>query len=350
MATNIKIGNRLIGENRPVFIIAEAGVNHNGDIRLAKKLIDAAAAAGADAVKFQTFTPELLVTKTAEPAEYQSKNIGKAETQFQMLKRLELSRPNHFILRDYCEKKKIIFLSTPFSEPDADFLEKLKAPAFKVSSGDFNNLPFLRHLAKKGKPLIVSSGMSTLPEVRAAVKAIKQTGNNKIIVLHCTSTYPAAPADLNLRAIKTIRDELKVSVGYSDHSEGSMASILAVALGACLIEKHFTLDKNMAGPDHKASLNPEELKSFVKSVRQAEVMLGSFEKKCSPQEANSRLSGRKSIVANRAIPAGAIITRSDLIMKRPGFGLSPAAIGKVVGKIAKKNIKNDIIITWEMIK
>jgi N-acetylneuraminate synthase len=350
MVKNIKIGSKFIGEKQPVFVIAEVGVNHNGDLNLAKKLIDAATKSGADAVKFQTFTAELLVTKTAKQAAYQTRNIGKVETQHDMLKRLELNKSDYYVLRDYCRKKKIIFLSTPFSEPDADFLEKLGVPAYKTSSGDLDNLPFLKHLAKKGKPMIVSSGMSSLAELKAAIKTVKETGNQRIIVLHCTSNYPAAPANLNLRALKTMQTELGILTGYSDHSLGITASLLAVALGACVIEKHFTLDKSMVGPDHKASLNPAELDKLVKLVREAEVMLGSFEKKCVPAEEDSKISGRKSIVAKRNLPAGTIIAASDLIMKRPGSGISPAEINKIIGRRAKRNIFKDKTITWGMIK
>lgn len=346
----IKINNKFIGKNSQVFIIAEAGVNHNGKIGLAKKLIDVAVKCGADAVKFQTFTAELLVTRTAEQAAYQSKNIGKTETQYKMLKRLELSEQDHYVLRDYCKEKNIIFLSTPFSEKDVDFLEIVGVPAYKISSGDLTALPLLRHVAKKRKPMIISSGMSTLEEIRAAIKTIKKEGSRDLVILHCTSNYPADPANLNLRAIKTIKEEFGALVGYSDHSEGNLASLLAVALGACVIEKHFTFDKAMAGPDHKASLNPAELENFVKSIRQAEVMLGSSEKKCSLEEENSKISGRKSIVAASDIPAGAAITKDDLIMKRPGSGISPAEIKEVIGKSAKMNILKDTIITWEMIK
>lgn len=350
MLKNIKIGNKFIGENQPVFIIAEAGVNHNGDIKLAKKLVDVAIDCGADAVKFQTFTTELLVTETAEQSVYQTKNIDKIESQYKMLKKLELSQSNFRSLRDYCKKKKIIFLSTSFSEPDADFLEKLGVPAFKISSGDIDNPPFLKHLALKGKPLIISSGASSLEEIKTAIKAIKKAGHQDLVILHCISNYPAAPGSLNLRAIKTIQAEFGCLTGYSDHSEGIMAGALAAALGACVVEKHFTFDKKMAGPDHKASLDPAELANFVKLIRQAEVMLGSSEKKFLPVEENSKISGRKSIVAKNNIPAGAIIKAGDLIMKRPGSGLRAAELDRVIGKIAKKSIKYDTIITWEMIK
>lgn len=350
MVKNIKIGNKFVGEKQPVFIIAEAGVNHNGDIKLAKKLIDVAIECGADAVKFQTFTTELLATKTAKQAVYQSKNLGQKETQYAMLKRLELSESDFRALSDYCEKKKIIFMSTPFSEKDADFLKKVGVPAYKISSGEITNLPFLRYAAQKGEPIILSSGMSSLEEIRTAVNTMVKAGNRDLVVLHCTSNYPAAPTSLNLRAIKTIQAEFGALVGYSDHSEGDMASTLAVALGACVIEKHFTLNKNFSGPDHQASLNPKELKSFIKSIRQAEIMLGSFEKKCTLEEANSKVSGRKSIVAKKSILAGTVMNYSDLIMKRPGSGISPAEIDRVAGRIAKQNIKNDTIITWEMIK
>ena len=290
------------------------------------------------------------MTKRAEQAAYQSKNIGKVEPQYKMLKRLKLSRKAHYTLRDYCKKKKIIFLSTPFSEPDADFLETVGVPAFKTSSGDIDNLPFLKHLAKKGRPMIVSAGTSSLGEIKTAVKTIKKAGNKDLIILHCTSNYPADAASLNLRALKTLQAEFDGLVGYSDHSEGSMASLLAVALGACVIEKHFTLDKNMAGPDHKASLNPAELKKFVKAIREAEIMLGSSEKKCVPEEADAKALGRKSIVAKRDILAGSVINANDLIMKRPGSGLPALELEKVIGRTAKQDIKNDTIITWKMLK
>lgn len=350
MVKNIKIGDKIIGENQPVFIIAEAGVNHNGDVKLAKKLIDTAVDCGADAVKFQTFTAELVVTRTAVQAAYQSRNMGKTESQYEMIKQLELNEKDFQVLRDYCSKKKIMFLSTPFSEPDADFLEKLNVPAFKTSSGDIDNLPFLKHLAQKGQPLIVSSGTASLEEIRTAVALIKKAGNQDLVILHCTSNYPAAPESLNLRAIRTIQNEFGLLTGYSDHSESCLVSALAVALGASVIEKHFTLDKNLPGPDHKASLNPVELKDFVKTIRQAEIMLGSFEKKCYSEEISSKKLGRRSIVAKRPIPAGTVIALGDLIMKRPASGLPSAEIEKVIGKIAKQNIKNDTIITWEMIK
>ncbi len=346
---HIEIENKIIGAGQPVFIIAEAGVNHNGDLKTAKKLVDVAMAAGADAVKFQTFTAELVVTSTAEQAEYQTKNIGKKESHFAMLKRLELPREFHPIIQKYCKKKGIIFLSTPFSESDADFLETLNVPAYKFSSGDLNNIPFLKHVAKKGKPMIIATGMANLAETRQAVQAVLEEGNDQIIILHSTSNYPPSPSSLNLHVITTLWKELGgIPVGYSDNgSEGNSADIIAVALGACVLEKHFTLDKNMTGPDHKASLDPQELRALVKAIRDTELMLGSFEKKCSPEEEPTRAIARKSIVAKKTISPGKIITNEDVIVKRPGTGIPPTELALVIGKKACQTIVADTIISWK---
>lgn len=349
MTKKIKIGSKFIGENQPVFIIAEAGVNHNGDFNMALKMVDVALEAGVDAVKFQTFIPELVVTEQGEQAHYQAKNTGKKESMMDMIKPLALTRENFLALKKYCAKKNIMFLSTPFSEPDADFLETLNVPVYKVSSGDITNTPLLERIAKKAKPIILSTGMSSLAEVRTAVKAIFKTGNHDLILLHCTSNYPANPVSLNLRAITTLAEEFGLVVGYSDHSAGNLASSLAVALGASVIEKHFTLDKNLPGPDHKASLDPKELKNFVKAIRQAEIMLGSPEKKCLAIEKDCQSCGRRSIVAATDIPAGKVITKKDLVMKRPGTGITPTQINKVIGQVTKNKIKNDTIITWDLL-
>lgn len=347
MLKQIKIENKFIGKNQPVFIIAEAGVNFNGDLGIAKRLIDEAATAGADAVKFQTFKAELLVTDSAPQADYQAKNIGKTESQSAMLKRLELPRQWHAELMDYCRQKKIIFLSAPFSEDDADFLESINVPAFKIPSGEINNFPYLENLAKKGKPIILATGMSSLEEVKSALKIFDKAGNHNVVVLHCTSNYPASPRSLNLRAIPTLQTETGGLVGYSDHSVGYIADIAAAALGACVIEKHFTLDKNMEGPDHKASLNPKELRAMVKAVREAELMLGSSEKKITSEELSTRNVARKSVISKRKIARGAIISKDDLIIKRPGNGIPPTRLNDVVGKKARINIAVDTLIMEE---
>ncbi|MEK7084801.1 MAG: N-acetylneuraminate synthase [Patescibacteria group bacterium] len=348
MTTPLHIGTRLIGNGTPVFIIAEAGVNHNGDLAIAKKLIDAAADAGADAVKFQTFTAELLVTKSAPQAEYQIQNTGKTESQFDMLKRLELPRGWHSVLQTYAGEKGLIFLSTPFSETDADFLETLNVPAFKIPSGEITNIPYLEHIARFGKPMIVSTGMATLEEVREAVTAIRDAGNDMIVVLHSTSNYPPSPASLNLLAIQTLRDELKkwsIPIGYSDNgTPGFIADVIAVALGACIVEKHFTVDKNFPGPDHRASLGPKELKDMINAIRLTEVMLGTGEKKPADEEASIAAVARKSIVAARDIPKGARIAREDITTRRPGTGLSPKLFDSLIGKKAARDIGEGSLI------
>lgn len=347
---NIDIENNIIGKNRPVFIIAEAGVNHNGKFDLAKKLIDVAKNAGADAVKFQSFQADILSTKTAVQCSYQKENIGQEESQYKMLKRLELPRKFHAPLKEYCREKKIVFLSTPFSEDDADYLENLGVAAFKIPSGEINNYPYLKHIAKKGKPMIVSTGMSTMEEVKRAINIIKENGNKKIILLHCTTNYPASPESLNLKVIKTMQKELDVPIGYSDHSEGSIAGIATVALEACIIEKHFTLDRDMEGPDHKASLEPRELKAMIKAIRKTELMLGDEIKKCTDEEIGTLKVIRKSIVAKRNLKKDKIITLDDLIIKRPGTGIPPNEIDKILGKKTVKKINEDSLIIPDDLK
>lgn len=346
--TKIKIGSRIISQNHKVFIIAEAGVNHNGRLDVALRLIDEASKAGADAIKFQTFTPELLVSKTARQAEYQTRNTKKKETQLAMLRNLNLSRKYYPLIQNRCIEKGLIFLSTPYSEADADFLEKLSVPAYKISSGDITNLPFLEHVAKKGKPVIISTGAADFIEVKQALQVIRQTRNKQIVVLHSTSNYPPSSASLNLRIITTFWRQLKrygVLVGYSDNgSKGMNADVIATALGACIIEKHFTLDKNMAGPDHKASLSTLELKRLVEAIRETEIMLGSYKKKCTPEEKSSRILGRRSIFSRHLIHKGSILTKEDLIMKRPGIGISPKWLNKVIGKKIRVDIPADVII------
>lgn len=346
MIKSIKIGNKLIGRKEPVFIIAEAGVNHNGLLKNALKLVDAAAAAGADAVKFQTFRAEEVVTARGEMAEYQIKNIGREESQVEMLRRLELPDDFYGPIIKRCQEKKIIFLSTPHGGFNSiDWLNRLKAPAYKFGSGDLTNLPILEYAAKLGKPLILGTGMATLSEVREAVKAIKKTGNDQIILLHCTTDYPCRFKDVNLLAMRTMMKELPALVGYSDHTLGIQVPIMAATEGACLIEKHFTLNRNLPGPDHKASLEPAELKAMVKAVRLAKIILGSSVKSPVLSELPAIKIARKSIVASKDIKKGEIFSRKNLAIKRPGNGLSPKFWPKILGSKAKKNFAADELIT-----
>lgn len=338
----IKIGSKKIGKNQPVFVIAEAGVNHNGSLNLAKKLVDIAKKAGADAVKFQTFHAEQVVSLRAKKAEYQ--NRAKGKTQYEMLKKLELSFNDFQELKKYCDKKKIIFLSTPHSEDAIDFLGTL-VPVYKIASADLTNLPFLEIVAKKKKPIILSTGMSTLKEVKEAVKIIKKAGNNRIILLHCVANYPCLLEQANLRAMLSLKKEFKdLLVGYSDHTLGIIVPIMAVAVGARVLEKHFTLDKNLSGPDHKTSSSPKELEDMVKMIRSAEKALGNGIKKPNKNEEKIKKTGRKSIIAKKDVKKSNKINRDMLIIKRPGTGILPKYIDRVIGKIAQKNIKKDSLI------
>ena len=339
----IKIGNKIIREGNPCFIIAEAGVNHNGDIKLAKKLVDVAKEAGADAVKFQTFKAENVVTENAAMASYQKRNIKKKETQQEMLKEIELDYKDFIRLKKYCDKKKIIFLSTPHSEDAIDFLEDL-VPVYKVGSGDLTNLPFLEKIAKKKKPIILSTGMATLSEVKEAVRTIKRAKNNKIILLHCTTNYPCSLEEVNLRAMLTLKKEFNLPVGYSDHTLGILVPVMAVTMGARVLEKHFTLDKHLPGPDHKASLEPDELKEMIKTIRNVEKTLGNGIKKPTRSEEKIKKVARKSIVAKVDIPKGVKITKDMLDIKRPGTGIEPKYLKRIIGRKSKKNIKKDELI------
>ena len=346
MNTSIKIAERVVGDGKPTFIIAEAGINHNGDVELAKRLIDVAVKAGADAVKFQTFKAEEVTTKYAPKAEYQIKNTDSDESQYEMVKKLELDESDFREIRDYARRKNIVFLSTPFDFESVDFLDELGVPAFKVSSTDLTNIPFLEYVAEKGKPIILSTGMGTLGEVERAVNAIKSTGNEKIVLLHCVTDYPAKFECLNLRVIQTLRNAFKLPVGFSDHSLGVYAPIAAVALGAVVIEKHFTLDKTLPGPDHKASLEPEELMEMVKAIRLVEAALGDGVKRPTPEEEKIKIAARRSIVARVRIPKGTIISEDMLSFKRPGIGLSPEYYRKLIGRRARKDIEEDELIYW----
>ena len=327
-----------------VFIIAEAGVNHNGEFELAKKLVDAAVEAGVDAVKFQTFKAEKLVCKNAEKADYQKETTGRSESQFDMLKKLELTEEMHTQLLGYCREKGILFLSTPFDEESVDYLTGLGMEIMKIPSGEMTNYPYLRKMAQTGKKVILSTGMSDIEEVKAAVAVLKEYGSNDIAVLHCNTEYPTPYADVNLKAMLTLRDELEIEVGYSDHTLGIEIPVAAVAMGAGIIEKHFTLDKSMAGPDHKASLEPHELKQMVLAIRNVEAALGDGIKVPSASERKNTAIARKSIVAKYRIEKGQIFTEDNLTTKRPGTGISPMRWNEVIGTVAQRSYDEDELI------
>ncbi|WP_416176249.1 N-acetylneuraminate synthase [Clostridium sp.] len=336
-------------DSNHIFIIAEAGVNHNGDIDIAKKLVDVAVSSGADAIKFQTFKAENLVTKNAPKAEYQKNNTGNGN-QYEMLKSLELSLEQHIILKNYCKKKGIMFISTPFDFESVDLLEKVDVPLYKISSGDLTNIPLLKYISKLKKPMIISTGMANLGEVEEAVRSVKECGNNQIALLHCTSNYPTEYEDVNLNAMITLKNAFKLPVGYSDHTVGIEVAIAAAAMGAKIIEKHFTLDKNMQGPDHKASLNPEELIKMISCIRNIEKAFGDGIKRCNKSEENVRRLARKSIVASRKINSGEVLSYKDITFKRPANGISPSFEDMIIGKKAIHDIDVDEFITFNNVK
>jgi N-acetylneuraminate synthase len=345
---NLEIAGRSVGMDATCFIIAEAGVNHNGSIDLARKMVEAAAHAGADAVKFQTFRAAELVIADAPKAEYQARNDSAGESQLAMLRRLELSEAAHHELIECCRTQGVMFLSTPFEAASADFLEQIGLPAFKVPSGEVTNLPFLELLARKGRPLLLSTGMATLAEVADAVAAIRASGNPPLALLHCVSNYPADPAHVNLRAMRTMQEEFRVPVGYSDHTLGNEVAFAAVALGACIIEKHFTLDRALPGPDHAASLEPGELAAVVRGIRNVEAAMGDGRKIPAPSEAGTAAVARKSLVAARAIRVGEIVTCELLATRRPGTGLPPGVLKELLGLRARTDIVAGALVTREM--
>ncbi len=329
-----------------VFIIAEAGVNHNGSIELAKKLIDVASEAGADAVKFQTFKTEKLVSKNAQKAEYQKETSGANESQYEMLKKLELDVATHQELMQYCKSKNILFLSTPFDHESIDLLHTLGLEIFKVPSGEITNLPYLRHIGSLEKKVILSTGMADIGEIEDALNILTKAGTQKanITVLHANSMYPTPMEDVNLRAMSNIGRTFDIAYGYSDHTLGIEVDIAAVALGASVIEKHFTLDKTMEGPDHKASLEPDELKAMVQGIRNIEKALGSSIKKPSPSEIPNIVMARKSIVAAKNIKKGEKFTEENLTIKRPAGGISPMRWDEVLGTLAQRDYEEDEVI------
>ena len=322
-----------------VYIIAEAGVNHNGSLELAYQLIDIAVKSKADAIKFQTFNSNKLVSGKAEKAEYQKETTGKNETQLEMLKKLELSYDNFRLISKKCKEVGIEFISTPFDLDSVDFLDSLGVTTFKVGSGDLTNFLLLKKIAEKNKKIILSTGMSSMDEVKKSVEFIKHYSSNELIVLHCVSCYPTNKEDLNLNCIKTMKNELNIPIGFSDHTKDEIASLYAVCSGAEYIEKHFTIDKNMEGPDHRASLNPEELNNFVKKIRDCEAMLGNGNKKCTENEEKNKKVVRRSLFFSKDLKKGDIITENDLIALRPYNGICVSKFGEILGKELIQDVK-----------
>ena len=327
-----------------VYIIAEAGVNHNGSLDLAKQLVDVAAEAGADAVKFQTYVPENLVSRYAEKADYQKVTTDKAESQLDMLRKVMLKKEWYQELIDYAEAKGIQFISTPFDLESIDFLATLNLPLYKIPSGEITNLPYLEKIGELGKPVILSTGMSDMNEVRKAVDILKRNGCPKVSVLHCNTQYPTPFEDVNLVVMDSLKEQLKLEVGYSDHTLGIEVPIAAVGMGAMIIEKHFTLDKTMKGPDHKASLEPGELIAMVRGIRNIEKAIGSGDKRVTESEQGNKGIVRKSIVAKRDIKKGAVFSDDNITVKRPGTGISPMRWYEVIGKTAIHDFKEDELI------
>ncbi len=342
----VKVGNRKIQEQTGVFIVAEAGVNHNGSLSRALEMVDIAAQARADAVKFQTFEAEEVVTKYAKLAEYQKRNLGKPISQLAMIRSLELSEKDFHKIADRCRQKNILFLSTPHGgAKSVDLLESLGVAAYKIGSGDLTNYLLLKRVAKTGKPIILSTGMATLDEIRGALSFLHANGNNQIVVLHTTTNYPCPPDEVNLRAMLTMMHILEEPVGFSDHTNSDLAAIAATVLGMALYECHFTLDKNLPGPDHKASASPEELTHRILAIHTVQILLGSSEKTPTFSETHSMRSlVRKSLVYARNLPKGHALTESDLAAKRPGLGMSPAEFEQVVGTTLTRPVKKDQLV------
>lgn len=343
------IGERRIGPGASVFIVAEAGVNHNGDPALARRLVDAAAECGADAVKFQTFSVDALLTRGAPKAGYQVETTGAGESQRDMLARLELSLEVLAELKDRAAKHGLIFFSAPFDEESADVLDALGVVLFKVPSGEITNLPLLRHVAAKARPMILSTGMSSLEEVEQAVAAIRSAGDPPLAVLHCLSAYPAPAAETNLRAMDTLAARLGCPIGFSDHTLGIEIAVAAAARGAQIIEKHLTLDTSLTGPDHRASLDPPAFAAMVRAIRKVESAIGDGVKRPMPSEADTRRVARKSLVAARALRAGESLAAGDIVIKRPGTGISPAELPRLLGCRLTRDVAADEVIPWEAV-
>jgi N-acetylneuraminate synthase/N,N'-diacetyllegionaminate synthase len=340
------VQHRPVGGSAPVFIVAEAGVNHNGDPALATRLVDAAADAGADAVKFQTFSARALVSPQAPKAAYQRETTGSAESQLDMLARLELSLEQHAALQAHAAGRGLLFFSTPFDEASADLLQSLGVLLFKLPSGEITNLALLRHVAAKGRPIILSTGMSTLDEVTEAVAAIREAGDPPLALLHCLSAYPAPVSEMNLRAMDTLRARFGCPVGLSDHTLGIEIAVAAVARGAAIVEKHLTLDRNLPGPDHRASLDPRDFTAMVRAIRSVEAALGDGIKRPMPSETDTRAVARKSLVAARAIRAGQTLTADLIAIRRPGTGIPPGDLARVLGRRVRRGLAAGEVIEW----
>ncbi len=347
---NIEFDGLEIGPGRPCVIIAEAGVNHNGSVDTALRMVDAAADCGADAVKFQSFKTDALITPGAPKSEYQLKTTAREESQGEMLRRLELDRDAHERLFARARERGIRFLSSPFDEASADLLEAIGVGAFKLASGAITNLPLLEHVAHKQLPVILSTGMSKLEEVEDAMRVLKRVGNDQVALLHCVSNYPARPEDCNLRAMRALELAFDAPVGFSDHTMGVEAALAAVALGACIIEKHFTLDRSMPGPDHAASVEPDGLRALIAGARTVQAALGDGCKKPMERESENRATGRVSLVAREAIPAGTVLTRDHLCCKRPGSGISPMMLEKIIGRRTRTEIEMDSLLEWSQLE
>lgn len=346
----LNIGQTIIGGDSPCFIIAEAGVNHNGDVNLAFRLIDAAADAKANAVKFQTFLASELVSADAPKAEYQLDRTSKNESQKEMLLALELPLNSYSDLQKYANQKGLMFLSTPFDSASVDFLDSLGMPAFKVPSGEVTNVNLMRHIARKNKPMIVSTGMCEMSEVDSLFELLKSLNVDEIALLQCTSNYPAAPENINLRAMTTLASRFKVPVGLSDHSEGPEIAFASVAMGGKILEKHITLDRSLEGPDHAASMEPSEFSLMVAGIRKIELALGSFDKKAADSEKSVAMVARRSLVAARDLKEGCVLTDKDIICKRPGSGLSPASAHLIVGKVLINAVKKGHMFSLNDVK
>jgi N,N'-diacetyllegionaminate synthase len=349
MVKPVHIGERAVGPGLPCLVIAEAGVNHNGSLDMALRLVEAAAGAGADIVKFQTLKSEEVVTPLAPKAEYQVQNTGESESQLEMIKKLELPDEAFRTIQAHCRNKGILFLSTPFDHGSADLLEDMGVPAFKVPSGEITNHPFLSHVACKRRPLIMSTGMSNLDEVAAAINVIYKTGNTELILLHCVSNYPAAPASVNLRAMKTLERRFDLPTGYSDHTKGISIPLAAAALGACVIEKHFTLDQSLPGPDHRASLEPQELAAMVRGIREVEAALGNGLKRPAAEELSTTAVARRSLVAAEDLRAGTVLAENMVAIRRPGTGLPPSQLNRILGRKLKEDVFAGSLFTLEML-
>jgi N,N'-diacetyllegionaminate synthase len=340
----VRLGDRRVGDGEPCFVIAEAGVNHNGNQELAARLVEAAAAAGADAVKFQTFRAEEVATASAPKADYQLETTSRTETQLEMLRRLELGWEAHAALKLLAEERGLVFLSTPFDLSSVDGLDRLGVDAFKVASPDVTNVPLLEEIGRRGRPVLLSTGLADIEEVGRALAVLRGAGDVDVVVLHCVSEYPAAAEDANLRAMATMSARFGCPIGYSDHTEGSEVALAAVALGASVLEKHFTLDRRLPGPDHRASLEPDELARFVTAVRRVESALGTGIKEPTEAERRNARAVRRSLAAAEDLPAGTVLTREVLTALRPGTGISPARIESVVGRRLRRNVAHSELL------